>query len=159
MIRRFPDHLGPWLTTRQSELPHRQHVCAFEKPTRSVDRRAKGNEGTRERRIPKAPGDSKGKGFVVGKRRACSGSLLNSPTAEAVPYQAGTSGAPTAPWECDRTGAPLGLKEGPLTRQKGGARASGQEVDSDARSSLSASFAWPTSCPCRWPRYCSDAPG
>jgi hypothetical protein len=40
-----------------------------------------------------------------------------------------------------------------VTRQKGGARASGQEVDSDARSSLSASFAWPTSCPLRWSRY------
>jgi hypothetical protein len=55
--------------------------------------------------------------------------------------------------ELVRIGAPLSWKEGPVTRQKGGARASGQEVDSDARSSLSASFAWPTSCPLRWSRY------
>ena len=40
-----------------------------------------------------------------------------------------------------------------MTRQKGGARSFGQEVGPDARSSLSASFAWPTSCPLRWSRY------
>ena len=38
-----------------------------------------------------------------------------------------TSGA----GERGRTGAPLSWKEGPVTRQKGGARASGQEVDPD----------------------------
>jgi hypothetical protein len=40
-----------------------------------------------------------------------------------------------------------------VTRRKGGARASGQEVGPDGRSSLSARFAWPTSCPLRWSRY------
>jgi hypothetical protein len=40
-----------------------------------------------------------------------------------------------------------------VTREKGGAMAFGQEVDPDARSSLFAGFAWPTSCPLRWSRY------
>jgi hypothetical protein len=48
---------------------------------------------------------------------------------------------------------PGGWKKGPVTRQKGGARASGQEVGHGGRSSLSARFAWPTSCPLRWSRY------
>ena len=55
--------------------------------------------------------------------------------------------------ERGRTGAPLSWKEGPVTRQKGGARAFGQEVGPGGRSSLSACFAWPTSCPLRWSRY------
>jgi hypothetical protein len=55
--------------------------------------------------------------------------------------------------ERGRTGAPLSWKEGPVTRQKGGARAFGQEVGPGGRSSLSARFAWPTSCPLRWSRY------
>ena len=57
--------------------------------------------------------------------------LLRNGRAGGVPLQAGTAGAASKTRKRGSLERSQSWKEGPLTRQKGGARSSGQEVDPD----------------------------
>ena len=67
------------------------------------------------------PGDFKGMGVVVSKRRVRSLLLITPRPAVTVPAQAGTRGAPSAHRELGQPAAAHDWEEGPVTRPKGGA--------------------------------------
>src|SRR3954451_16682737 len=81
---------------------------------------------------------------------------MKSP-ADDVPVHSGTSGAGARATNRSRPAAAHDWEEGACDQAKGVGRvACGQEVSRAGRSSLSASSARLTSCPCRWPHCCSD---